>query len=155
MSLTHSISCCDQMSGKKNLRKERFILAYGSRGIIPLWQGRQDAKSRQMAHQTASILTKQRMNRKWAWLLDFKPHLLKPMFLGESPPLSRFYDWPSQTAFPFGDYVFKLTSLQGHFILKPQHMFFCHWCGYPGWDPCHRALGWLLFPRPLVIFQRL
>lgn len=108
MSLTHSISCCDQMSGKKNLRKERFILAYGSRGIIPLWQGRQDAKSRQMAHQTASILTKQRMNRKWAGLSDFKPHLLKPMFLGESPPLSRFYDWPSQTAFPFGDYVFKL-----------------------------------------------
>lgn len=88
MTLTHSISCCHQMSGKKNLRKERFILAYGSRGIIPLWQGRQDAKSRQMAHQTASIPTKQRMNRKWAWLSDFKPHLLKPMFFGESPLLS-------------------------------------------------------------------
>lgn len=153
--LTHSISCCDQMSGKKNLRKERFILAYGSRGIIPLWQGRQVAKSRQMAHQTASILTKQRMNRKWAWLSDFKPHLLKPMFLGEFSPLSRFYDWPSQTAVPFWDYVFKLTNLQEHSILKPQHMFFCHWWGYPGWDPCHRALGWLLFPCPLVIFQSL
>lgn len=76
MFFTHSISCCDQMPDRKSGRKEIFILAYGSRGTIPAWQGRHGGKSRQTTdklHLYSSITVG---TGNWVWLSDFKAHLL-------------------------------------------------------------------------------
>lgn len=138
MFFTHSISCCDQMSDNKNLRKERFILACGSRGTTPLWQGRRSGEDRQPARQTVSVLTKQCRNRKWGLAIKLQSSPLATQFLGNISTSQRFYILPPKHPFLGTEYLnskplgtfhtqkHNISFLQPLWVfsLSPRHLYF-------------------------------